>query len=958
MFHKLSSRLDSIEKNLMQEKNRRLGKYILGLCISVLLFLSISQSALNDMLREMHQGIPYGLEELQFNSHNPHQIMTAWREYDPWHSPDYIKKVTDPIIKMLVPSTQLPLPETLPIIFWRTLALQFICILLWLPVLFFVLIRLRIELQNKIATLPNIFYKTFLQKIKWITSLLVPALIFLFLFAKIKVFFTALHFLDLNNKNLTPNLEPASLMSGFICLLAWAELIFFRTILIVSVLSGLFIFFNGKNLLKLGRILLLLRIQLTVITIFSLIFMVSEQPRDIIRSWLYEDAFIKLILSYTFLLFLSFSLWMLGRFYHDRVRPEDFQLYKIGVQVLCWGTVVVFGLAVWISLLPELHKYWYLNFSRKEIIPDGINKYGHDVHLLYFFLSFAFLQGPLAFIYYTLFKRAYLKLESGNSNYQKLQYFFHACAGLFFLFWSLSLTYWDIDLPRQLGAICVLIIFLGSMNYLLFGLERLLFYLQAQFPWVQRRFTFLSTLGFQHWPVATMIVLWLILMNLSSNYLFHNNKHEVNFIQKSKQSPDRNKQAKLSDLWCIWLNRNNLPTSKRVLENAFTAWPKNYKDSARKPELSHFPDCSEVLRDFPIKTTKLERPKETRKNIIPLIFISSTGGGIRAAYWTADVLSNLSKPTPPGSTDYSLDMRHVFSMSGVSGGALGFTEFIALLIEKFPDNKIPAEPGKGPDAYLQEILGQDYLTPGLTRAVTTEAFQMFLPVNLKLKDRASIMEASWEKSWDKICKRHNNKYKMKNCGLNRPLSTLWSDPRARSNLPLLLNNGVDVTSGSRLNVSVLNSNCGNERQKLHARLRSDLIKYTKLLYILSKNNLQQEQMLKNVTELRLYLFILILAGEQNRLQTQNEPAIIRNPFFGNKPILSIPEKLRSEGKTLMEKFHNTYKLAVDGSGNIIGLHTGKSFKNLERSLKSFQLKYKEFLDSIESEKTRRRLWSS
>src|SRR5258706_3224485 len=59
----------------------------------------------------------------------------------------------------------------------------------------------------------------------------------------------------------------------------------------------------------------------------------------------------------------------------------------------------------------------------------------------------------------------------------------------------------------------------------------------------------------------------------------------------------------------------------------------------------------------------------------PVFIVATEGGGIRAAYWTASVLTALQDQAPQFSD-------HLFAISSVSGGSLGATVFTALVADK------------------------------------------------------------------------------------------------------------------------------------------------------------------------------------------------------------------------------------------------------------------------------------
>jgi hypothetical protein len=155
------------------------------------------------------------------------------------------------------------------------------------------------------------------------------------------------------------------------------------------------------------------------------------------------------------------------------------------------------------------------------------------------------------------------------------------------------------------------------------------------------------------------------------------------------------------------------------------------------------------------------------------VFIVATeGGGIRAAYWTAAVLTSLSD-TVPGFT------QHLFAVSGVSGGSLGAVTYRALLAE-------PAGPG-GIRKYARRALAFDALAPTISAFTQQDFVQRFLFVPV-LPDRAKALEQGWELGWSNAL---NNEH----FG-NGFLSTVSADTKNR--LPSLFLNGTLVETGQRV----------------------------------------------------------------------------------------------------------------------------------------------------------------
>jgi hypothetical protein len=166
-----------------------------------------------------------------------------------------------------------------------------------------------------------------------------------------------------------------------------------------------------------------------------------------------------------------------------------------------------------------------------------------------------------------------------------------------------------------------------------------------------------------------------------------------------------------------------------------------------------------------------------------IFFVAAEGGGVRAAYWTAKVLSGL--------TDENRAFPdRLFAVSSVSGGSLGAVVFDALLAER--------EAGHlGPGAPLQDqakgVLGEDFLSPVLAAMLFPDAFVHFIPFSAPLTsaDRARALEGAWEASWQA----HVGSDR-----LSRGFAALF---REGTRLPHLLLNSTCVETGQRWAVSDL-----------------------------------------------------------------------------------------------------------------------------------------------------------
>ena len=166
----------------------------------------------------------------------------------------------------------------------------------------------------------------------------------------------------------------------------------------------------------------------------------------------------------------------------------------------------------------------------------------------------------------------------------------------------------------------------------------------------------------------------------------------------------------------------------------------------------------------------------------PIFLVAAEGGGIRAAYWTAIALAEMQDRNPAFA-------RHVFAISGISGGSVGAATFDALLAEqrergeRFPCERLRGCAGK--------ILGHDFLAPTLAKGIAPDVLQRFLPFPVPLFDRAWALEDSWAEGWDDVFPDAGDRNRF-----DRPFLSLWEGDATA--IPSLVLNGTDVESGKRI----------------------------------------------------------------------------------------------------------------------------------------------------------------
>jgi hypothetical protein len=153
-------------------------------------------------------------------------------------------------------------------------------------------------------------------------------------------------------------------------------------------------------------------------------------------------------------------------------------------------------------------------------------------------------------------------------------------------------------------------------------------------------------------------------------------------------------------------------------------------------------DIATTFEDWLVKL-RAKYPAEPKH---PVYIVATEGGGIRAAYWTASVLTALQDAAPQFSD-------HVFAISGVSGGSLGAATFTSLVADS---NRVKAESDcevlnkrdsqKTFRFAAQQALSYDFLSPALASLLHADLVQRFLPVGF-IPDRAQALETGWERGW-------------------------------------------------------------------------------------------------------------------------------------------------------------------------------------------------------------------
>ena len=164
---------------------------------------------------------------------------------------------------------------------------------------------------------------------------------------------------------------------------------------------------------------------------------------------------------------------------------------------------------------------------------------------------------------------------------------------------------------------------------------------------------------------------------------------------------------------------------------------------------------------------------------IPVFIVAAEGGGLRAAYWTAVVLAELEDRTRGTGMPFS---RHVFAISGVSGGSVGATLFDASLAARLRQTSSLSHREE-----LERVLGGDFLSDTFGYALFPDLLQRLLPIPV-VSDRAIALERSFERAW-------SAQHRGQALQLTSAFHELWATEPHR--VPLLFLNSTVVETGQR-----------------------------------------------------------------------------------------------------------------------------------------------------------------
>ncbi|MEJ7567749.1 MAG: hypothetical protein WKF41_05735 [Gaiellaceae bacterium] len=293
------------------------------------------------------------------------------------------------------------------------------------------------------------------------------------------------------------------------------------------------------------------------------------------------------------------------------------------------------------------------------------------------------------------------------------------------------------------GGIGILVAFLSAVA----ALGTMLIWLNGGLP-VPRA---LAALQLARFPLVSFLVVWFV----AASWLDRGGYHDVRVQDDAEQAAAG---VTPEDAFGCWLRRNGLP-----------------------PDLLRTGGCA------------VGEVADAGLGATPLVFVATTGGGIRAAYWT-DLALDCALEHEYDDADFETDKpcahatrtptfnrsRTVFAASGVSGGSVGLAAYAAYLAQKATERD---------GAWIQDRISVDGLSPSAAWWLFVEGPRAFLRYEGPT-DRAEVLERAWDDEWE-------------GGELGLGLFDLW---RSHAEVPLLLLNGTSVDDGCRFNASVLDAN--------------------------------------------------------------------------------------------------------------------------------------------------------
>jgi hypothetical protein len=199
---------------------------------------------------------------------------------------------------------------------------------------------------------------------------------------------------------------------------------------------------------------------------------------------------------------------------------------------------------------------------------------------------------------------------------------------------------------------------------------------------------------------------------------------------------------------CMLADRRGVPLLSLLLLLAVSLHAMHLNDNHRVRQYASMsthqhpaPPPADHRPDFDDYANTWLRSRCIPQRACPVIMVSTEGGGLRSAAWTAMVLSRftalIDQALPPNGGE-PLFERYTFAGSGVSGGSLGLAAYVAAL-------RVAPETGAAAQARIEHVLNHDFLAPLMANAWFVDFTQRWMPGAL-FDDRGRALTRAWEQA--------------------------------------------------------------------------------------------------------------------------------------------------------------------------------------------------------------------
>lgn len=159
-----------------------------------------------------------------------------------------------------------------------------------------------------------------------------------------------------------------------------------------------------------------------------------------------------------------------------------------------------------------------------------------------------------------------------------------------------------------------------------------------------------------------------------------------------------------------------------------------------QPQFSKRQNLKEYFYQWLQEPERQKILSDTTNSKYPVYFVMANGGASRAGYWTSSLLSKLEDSSKGNFS------KHLFCLSGASGGSVGNATFFSLLRSK---DRLLQQDLSYTEATTQ-YLKSDFLTFTISHLLGPDIFRNFLPFLNSLKmDRGRALALSLEKATSK-----------------------------------------------------------------------------------------------------------------------------------------------------------------------------------------------------------------